>query len=92
MIRPALCPARPVEVSGPAGIASIAVVQDTPRTPQRITVTLRNGRKVLPVAVFLDAPGRQDVRIGMAEVRRGTWQDAILWAEALVATEGAGND
>lgn len=92
MIRPALCPARPIEVSGPAGTASIALVQDTPRTPQRITITLRSGRSILPVAVFLDAPGRQDVRIGTAEVRRGTWQDAIGYAEALVATEGADND
>ena len=77
------------EVTGPHGTATIATVQDTPLTPRRITVTVRRGRSIVPAAVFVRSKGRDDVRIGSAEVHQGTHADAVAYARQLVGTEGA---
>lgn len=78
------------EYTGPHGTATVATVQDTPLTPRRITVTVRRGRSIIPAAVFVRSKGRDDVRIGSAEVLQGGHAEALAYARALVgAEEGA---
>ena len=81
------------ELTGPHGVATISTVQDTPLTPRRITVTVRRGRSIIPAAVFVKAKGRDDLRIGSAEVRQGSYADAVAYARHIVGhsstTEGA---
>lgn len=75
------------EVRGPHGTATVATVQDTPLTPRRHTVGMRRGLSMLPVAVFVRSPERGAVRIGAAEVRQGTFADAVAYARELVGAE-----
>ena len=77
------------EFSGPHGTATVATVQDTPLTPRRITVTVRRGRSIIPAAVFVRSKGRDDVRIGSAEVMQGGVAEAVAYARALVGAEEA---
>lgn len=74
------------ECTGPHGTASVSTVQDTPLTPRRITVTVRRGRSIVPAAVFVRSKGRDDVRIGSAEVYQGSYADAVAFARQLVGS------
>jgi hypothetical protein len=83
------------EVTGPHGTATVATVQDTPLTPRRHTIGLREGRSMRPVAVFLRSPERGAVKIGAATVHQGSYADAVAFARELVGSpspEDATND
>lgn len=74
------------EVRGPSGqVAIIATVRDSRFLPVRHTVGRVLPRSCLPVAVFIDHPRPSDVAIGSAAVYRGTWAEAVQFAEAMVA-------
>lgn len=77
-------PTEMTEISGPHGTATVATVQDTPLTPRRHTVGMRRGLSMLPVAVFVRSPERGAVRIGAAEVKQGSFADAVAFARQLV--------
>jgi hypothetical protein len=77
---------RTTVIHGPTGqIAVVSSVRDSRLLPVRHTVGRVLTRACLPVAVFLDHPRPTDVAIGSAAAFKGTFADAVAFAEAMVA-------